>query len=144
MTAAAAQANRRAVSSFRHHILANRRWAAALIALALLLKLVIPTGFMASASNGTLVIEVCASSGPRTIAITIAGLDHQKKSDAGKGDRPCTFAGHGAPLLAAADPIVLAIAIVFIMATVFRVVSRGVADRVAYLRPPLRGPPAAV
>ena len=78
------------------------------------------------------------------IAITIAGLDHQKKSDAGKGDSPCTFAGHGAPLLAAADPIVLAIAIVFIMATVFRVVSRGVADRVAYLRPPLRGPPAAV
>jgi len=139
-----ARANGAFVTSLRHHIHGHRRWAAALVALALLMKLLVPAGFMASASNGTIQIELCASSGPRTIVIAIPGLDHDKKSEAAKGDGPCTFSGHAAPSLGAADPILLAVAIAFIVATVFRTAPVGTPRRRAHLRPPLRGPPATV
>jgi hypothetical protein len=71
------------------------------------------------------------------------GDHHGKHDSSGKNDMPCGFAGHAPASLASADPVLLAIAIAFIIATAFRMpASRPVVRRFGYLRPPLRGPPA--
>lgn len=143
MTKAAYRDNRPDVTRLRHHILAHRRWAATLIALALLMKLLVPAGFMPTASAGMVTIELCTGAGAQTMTIP-GGNDHDKQGGHGKAESPCVFAGLGAPSLAAADPILVAIAIAFIIATVFRLAVAPTALSVAHLRPPLRGPPAAI
>lgn len=108
------------------------------------MKLVVPAGFMPVFSGGGVTIEICTGVGPRTVTMPMAmpGMpDHgQGKSDHVK-EMPCGFGGLAFPALAAADPIVLALAIAFLIATVFRAVHRDVALAAEHLRPPLRGPP---
>lgn len=133
------------MTSLRHHILGRRRWAAALITLALLMKLLMPAGFMPSVSAGTITVELCTGTGPQTIVMAIPGDHEQDKQDGhGKTESPCVFAGLGAPSLAAADPVLIAIAIAFIVATVFRLAAAPAVASFAHLRPPLRGPPATI
>ena len=43
--------------------------------------------------------------------------------------------------LAATDPLILAIGLAFILATIFRVATIAIVRQAAHLRPPLRGPP---
>ena len=124
---------------------ARHRWLAFwLVVTALMVKLVVPAGFMPAFANGTMTVQLCTGMGVQTIQMEIPGTagdsdnhDHQKKAD-----MPCAFAGLSTPTLAAIDPLLLAVAIAFIIATIFRIVSRPVLARRAYLRPPLRGPPA--
>jgi hypothetical protein len=130
------------VTALRHHILNHRRWAAALLALALLAKLLVPAGYMPNVSAGAVTIELCSGFGVEKIALAIPGTDHHQQQDEhGKGDSPCTFSGLIAPSLVGADPILLAVAIAFIIATVFRAAAIVHERRAAWLRPPLRGPP---
>lgn len=142
MTRAGSRANRQRVTGLRHHILGHRRWAAALIALALLAKLLVPAGFMPSASAGTVTIELCSGYGVEKVAIALPGLpDHHQHGGHANGDSPCTFSGLAAPVLAGADPVILAIAIAFIMATAFRAPPIIRERQASWLRPPLRAPP---
>lgn len=119
--------------------------AAWIVAAALLMKLVVPAGFMPVFSGSSVTIEICTGVGPQTVTMPMAmpGMpDHgQGKSDHAAKDMPCGFGGLAFPALAAADPIALALALAFLIATVFRLVHRDVALAVAHLRPPLRGPP---
>ncbi len=109
------------------------------------MKLLVPAGFMPGTSAGTIMIELCTGAGPQTIAMALPATgDHDKQGDHGKGEMPCAFAGLSAPSLAAADPILIALAIAFIVATVFRSVPVVTAPGFAHLRPPLRGPPATI
>lgn len=119
--------------------------AGAILALALLMKLVTPAGFMPAVSDGRIVVSMCSASGPTTIVMTIPGLEHGKSEgdgNRGNAESPCAFAGLSAPSLAAADPDVLAAAIRFVLAIGVRAVSFPAAADPPYLRPPLRGPPA--
>ncbi|WP_070154988.1 hypothetical protein [Sphingobium phenoxybenzoativorans] len=129
----------------RRLVLANRPFACAIIALALIMKIAIPSGFMPTVSNGQIVVSVCSGMGPTTMVITIPGLEHGKSdggSQHGKTEQPCAFAGLSAPSLAAADPILLAAAILFVLALGMRPLLLTAASASPYLRPPLRGPPA--
>src|SRR3546814_10738501 len=56
---------------------------------------------------------------------------------------PCVFSSLSTPALSPVDSLLLAIAIAFIIATVFRVTPPRIAHRNLYLRPPSPGPPAA-
>src|SRR3546814_8263551 len=49
---------------------------------------------------------------------------------------PCVFSSLSTPALSPVDPLLLAIAIAFIIATVFRVTPPRIAHRNLYLRPP--------
>ena len=117
--------------------------AAGLVAAALLLKVLIPAGFMPGMANGMMVVQLCTGQGAQTVMMEIPGKagDHDK-GDHKPAEMPCAFSGLSAPTLTAADPLLLAVAIAFIIATAFRTVSRPVLRRRVYLRPPLRGPPA--
>ncbi|NTS66329.1 hypothetical protein HRV97_14305 [Sphingomonas sp. HHU CXW] len=135
-------------------LLAQRRFAVLICAAALLLKLLVPTGYMIQSSHGHLTITVCSGSVPATAATEMPGmdrsmLDHGKdhgkndhgKQDHGKAEMPCAFSGLSAAALGAVDPIQLAILIAFVTAGGLFVVASPVQSNATWLRPPLRGPP---
>ena len=129
------------------HLLAQRHLVVLLCAATLLLKLLVPTGYMIAGDHGRLSIVVCSgtASGATTTEMPLMHgdmADHGRSKDHGKAEMPCAFSGLSAATLGAIDPIQLAVLIAFVMAV-------GLAGSVpppppvrAYLRPPLRGPPA--
>ncbi len=140
-------------------LFAQRHLAVLICAAALLLKLLIPAGYMIGQVDGRTAIILCPGSAPVAGMAPMAhdaamAMDHghmvHDRSGHGSGhsdkdhgrDMPCAFAGLTAPGLAATDPIQLALLIAFVMAVglTMPVLLRPVAA--PYLRPPLRGPPA--
>ena len=131
------------MTRLRQYFLRHRAFAAWLVALALLMKVLVPTGFMLGTSAGSITIELCSGYGPMTMQTPMPGMAHHQgdKSSHGKAEQPCAFSGLSAPSLAAADPILLALALAFIIATAFRVSIPGLVRTPAFLRPPTTGPP---
>lgn len=140
-------------------LFAQRHLAVLICAAALLLKLMIPAGYMIGQVDGRATIILCPGSAPAPDPVPVAhggamAMDHATMSHdrSGHGSRhsdpdhgrdiPCGFAGLSAPGLAATDPIQLALLVAFVMAIglAMPVLSRSVTA--PYLRPPLRGPPA--
>jgi len=129
--------------------LVSRNAAAALLLaiVALFMKAAVPAGFMPDVTGGSIQLVLCSGYGPETampMAMpmpTPGGGDHHDSSGPDHKGAPCGFFGHAAGSMFMADPIILAIAIAFILATVFRQPARIVAAVPPFLRPPLRGPP---
>jgi hypothetical protein len=118
------------------------------LACALAMKILVPAGFMPVVSGGRVTIEICGGTVPvQTVmapmmAMAMPGMAHHSgKSDHQEREMPCAFSGLTAPSLAAVDPVLLAIAIAFIVGLVFRVRTAVPIAAQAHLRPPLRGPP---
>jgi hypothetical protein len=124
----------------RRLILSRPRIAAALIALALAMKLVVPAGFMPVAGPGTMIVLVCTQMGPQRVAIEVPGAPSQP-DDADRADQPCVFAGLGQALLPGADPVQIAAALAFILAIGFAAIVLRPLRRERHAWPPLRGPP---
>ncbi|MBB3910769.1 DUF2946 family protein [Sphingomonas desiccabilis] len=145
------------MTALRRHFLAHRRSAAWLIAAALLMRMLIPTGYMLVASPaGIPTFAMCSGYGPILPAAathgaghgaheshaTKGGGEHQGQQHEAKEQPPCAFAGLATAALAATDPLLLAIALFFILAAGFRLPVRAPVAASPFLRPPLRGPPA--
>lgn len=111
-----------------------------LVALALCMKALIPAGYMLGGESRTITVQICADSLGHQITkqIGVGSMDHGKS----KADTPCAFTAltHGA--LGGADPIQLALALLFILTLGFAPLLPAAPQRAHYLRPPLRGPPA--
>ncbi|WP_374945088.1 DUF2946 family protein [Sphingomonas sp.] len=129
------------MTGLRQYLLCHRALAASLVALALLMKVLVPTGYMLGTSTGSITVELCSGYGPAKM--TMPGMAHHggDKSDHGKAEQPCAFSGLSAPSLAATDPILLALALAFIIATAFRAPTPVLVQARAFLRPPTTGPP---
>ena len=131
----------------RRLVLSNRRLAIVVLALALIMKLLMPGGFMPIVSDGQIVVSICSGTGPTKMVVTIPGLG-QKPDEGGehggKAEQPCAFAGLSTPSLATTDPILLAAAILFVLARGVLAVPLQTLAAPPYLRPPLRGPPAPI
>ncbi|WP_294321440.1 hypothetical protein [uncultured Sphingomonas sp.] len=145
------------MSRVRRLFLTHNALAALVIAVALLMKAVVPAGFMPMLVEGRVVIALCSGFGPVppiAAGSAMAGMHHGTAMDAAHGahDRkdggqhdnkpqPCAFSGLSAPSLGGADPVVLAIAIAFVLMLGLRIVVALPVRRAVRLRPPLRGPP---
>lgn len=143
-------------------LIAQRHIAIAICVAALLLKLLVPTGYMIDASGGRLSIIACPGIAPAPVApvshmtMPMAGPgamhaampdhsqpgDHGKSGGHGKVELPCAFAGFSAATLGAIDPILLAAFVAFVMLLGHRPLSGIRTVRRSHLRPPLRAPPA--
>lgn len=136
-------------------LFAQRHLAVLLCAATLLLKLIVPTGYMIGQVDGHAAILLCPGSGPvlQTVMASHDGMtmmSHHARGDRPTGhpggshqhETPCAFAGLAAPGLAVIDPIQLAQLIAFILAVGLVAVRLPRARPILYLRPPLRGPPA--
>lgn len=109
----------------------------------LLLKLIVPTGYMLTVEHGRATIMVCPGTVPAKPVMQHGNMaGHHAPADKGKAEMPCAFAGLSAAALGAIDPILLVALIAFVLATAWLVVARPLPARSPYLRPPLRGPPA--
>lgn len=139
MTGGFPAANRHAV--FRELILSHRWWAAALIALALAMKLAVPTGFMPVERAGTIVVMVCTGMGQQQVEIDVPGMPVKEDGATRAAGQPCAFAGLGMDMMPGVDPVLLAGALAFILALGFAAVAVLRVDRVRHLWPPMRGPP---
>ncbi|MES2986599.1 MAG: hypothetical protein V4808_01710 [Pseudomonadota bacterium] len=124
------------MTSLRAIVRAHRGAAALLLAMALLLRVVVPAGFMPSMENGQMVVGVCNSTGPSTVVIDIPGLEHKK--DVQKG---CAFSDLSLSSLAGTDPLLIAALIAFMMALGLVFAHQFPPRAPVRLRPPLRGPP---
>lgn len=132
------------MKTLRAFFLRHRHMAAVLVMAALCMKALVPAGYMLGEGKRVLTVEICADSiGQRIVKqITVPQSGHDTQKD--KADSPCHFTALGHAALGGADPVQLALALVFIMAMGFVAVPRPAPRRVSYLRPPLRGPPIGV
>lgn len=131
------------MTSLRHYFLQRRSLALWLVGLALLMRIAVPAGYMPMFSGHSITVELCSGYGPMKMAMSGMASHDGKKSEQGKSEMPCGFSGLSTQALAGADPMLLALAIAFIIATVFLSVPPVQVALPTYLRPPLRGPPTA-
>lgn len=114
-----------------------------LIVFALAMKMLVPAGYMLSPSSKYLTVLVCSGTNMDPVTIKVPRAPEAP----GTGDHDsaakdvCSFSALGHASLAAADPVLLTAAILFILALGFLpvpLIRRAIPTR---LRPPLRGPP---
>jgi hypothetical protein len=136
------------MQSLRAFLHAHRRTAALLVALALLVKALVPGGYMVAAQGKVLTVTICADASgakmTRDIVLPADGTTSggERSGDhSGKAQAPCPYAGLGMAGLANGDALLLAIGIAFALALSFAPVRPARHLRLARLRPPLRGPP---
>jgi len=130
-------------------LLAQRYFAVLVCVATLVLKLLVPTGYMIGSEHGRITIELCSGVVPRAMPTAMPGMhgdmpDHGKSQDHGKAEMPCAFAGLSTASLGAIDPIQLVTLIAFVMAVGLSPAVLPVILRRGNLRPPLRGPPAVL
>lgn len=127
---------------FRQH----RALAFGLIALALCLKIVVPSGYMMVQDTRTITLQVChdatGEGSDLTISVPVKSAGHDGPGKPAKGE--CPYGALSMVALGGADPILLALALAFIMLLGFAPTRYPPATRFAHIRPPLRGPPALI
>lgn len=125
----------------------NRRLSLLLIACALLVKALVPQGYMVGPSTKTLTIQICTDgSGVMTskqVEIPMKKGSHGSDQNHGKTDGTCSFSSLAMAGMSGADAALLAVALAFILLLGFAPTALPFASNTPYLRPPLRGPPAA-
>jgi len=139
--------------ALRQHIHRHRRRVIAMMIAALAIVMLVPTGYMPGIADGAFVMRPCAAQHVQTgmaeaplMSGDHAHSDHNgnKGSDQMKQEMPCVFSGWSVPGLATIDPVLLAIAIAFVLAAAFRAAPTPLLSRGIHLRPPSQGPPATV
>lgn len=125
----------RALLHARYHI------ALALVVLALAIRLLVPTGTMPGSGDRVLTVQICADASglPQSQVLVIPGKPTPHENNAAEGT--CAFAGLAAPMLGGADPVLLAIALAFILAIGLALAAPALPARFARFQPPTRGPP---
>jgi hypothetical protein len=131
-------------------LLRHRALAVLAIAAALCLKAVVPAGYMLDSTASSITVRLCNdASGPSaptaiTIPMKADGTAHPGDPASHKAAAECPYTTLTLALLGGAEPVLLALALAFILALGFAPVRAPPAQRPAYLRPPLRAPPALV
>ncbi|WP_244501517.1 hypothetical protein [Sphingomonas gellani] len=133
----------RRVQAIRH-LFAQRQLTVLICAATLLLKLLVPTGYMIATDHGRIAMTVCSGMAPAEDAASMHGgmPDHDRPRGHDKPDMPCAFAGLSAAALDAVDPIQLVAFLAFVMAIALHGAPLPAPVGRTHLRPPLRGPPA--
>jgi hypothetical protein len=127
------------VTGLRAWLHAHRNLAALAIAAALLVRLLIPAGFMPSNAPGTLLVQLCSGAGGTMVTITLP-----KGEDGTQAAKPCAFAELAMPVLGATDPVVLALAQLAAFALAMLPQAAPGLRRPAFVLPPPRGPPSII
>lgn len=138
------------MQSFRALLLRYRYAAFVVLVLALAMKALVPAGTMVSAEAKVLTIRICndaqlaagtAVASVRALAVPVKQVDPSTRH--GKAEGACPYSALSLASLVGADPALLALALLFILASAFAPLAAPAPRRNGYLRPPLRGPPAS-
>jgi hypothetical protein len=121
------------------------RLAMMLVALALLVKAIVPAGYMVGQSSKTFTVTICAdgSGEMQSRAIIVPMKPGSNGShEAARSGKACAYSATSMAALSGADAPLLAIALLFILALGFAPLKPLQLHQIHHLRPPLRGPPA--
>lgn len=132
------------MGELRAFLIEHRRLAAIVVAFALLMKALLPAGYMVGQAQGqkVLTILVCADASGDHLSRQVSLPASGKKDGNPPSHDVCPFAGHAFPALGGADPIQIALAIVFALALGFAPVPLPRLARARHVLPPPCGPPA--
>ena len=134
------------MNNLRTFTFQRRTWAMVLVAIALLVRGLIPAGYMVAPSALTLSVQICSGfeNEHSTIEIVVprSGDGQDRSGDHRQKNPPCAFSALSMASIAGADGLLLALALAFILITSALLVALPVHRRFAHLRPPLRGPPS--
>lgn len=72
--------------------------AAGLVVLALLLRVLVPAGWMPAATDSGYAITLCSGMGAVSAWVDAEGKLHKEKPSKAKTDHPCVFSGFGAAI----------------------------------------------
>jgi hypothetical protein len=122
-----------------------RNIAAALIVLALALRVVIPSGFMPSSERG-FALTICTGMDTQTVWMDSKGKLHKEDPSKGKSveHQPCAFAGTAFALDGPAPDIQIAMAPVAVAIPIFAKREVSVGAGLAAPPPPAIGPPSYI
>ncbi len=134
------------MSSWRTFLYRNHWLAALLLAATLVLKFAVPTGYMVDHDkSGAIIMRICNG---MTTTTLVRHLIPTKKDGTDKTDKSgkteCPYASLAMASMANADPVLLALALAFILALGFAAVRFALPAHIGKLRPPLRGPPSLI
>jgi hypothetical protein len=145
------------MAAIRPFLHSNAALVWAVIVCALLMRAIVPVGFMPMATANGIELVLCSgmaqpsdiTTAPAASAM-MPGMTHHAmpaRADGGhqipaKPEAPCAFAGLTAPSLSGADIVLLAIAFASIVAAALFQRPDALIRPRPFLRPPLRGPPA--
>jgi hypothetical protein len=130
--------------ALRTFFLRRRSLAIFLVAAALCMKLVVPAGYMIGTDAKLLTVQVCHDAGGQVgVAQILVPTKSGSGHDQGKRARDaCPYAALSMVSTGAADAVLLAVALLFILA-LSRMPTPGPSLLSGdHIRPPLRGPPA--
>jgi hypothetical protein len=132
------------VNALRRLCRTHARIAALIVALALVVRVLVPAGFMPVVANGTITVSICTGYGPMQMDMKAPGAMGGDMGQGHKMQQPCAFSDLAMPGLPGADPILLAVALAFIIAASFLATPALLLRRERHAWPPLRGPPLSV
>jgi hypothetical protein len=147
MTGLAEAVTARSVQPFRTTLSRHRWLAAAILFAALALRLLVPAGYMPVLDAGRATLAICSGQGPVTVPTpahhAMAGMAHHGGvgHDEAVVPKGCAFADLSLQVLGGADPVLLAVALAFILAIAIQIRTPAPPRAAPHLRPPLRGPP---
>ena len=134
------------MNDLRAFTIKRRSWAMLLVAIALLIRGLIPASYMVTPSALTLSIQLCSGFEDKHSSIKIvvprSGDGQDRSGDHSQKVPPCAFSALSMASMTGADGLLLAVALAFILITSALLVALPVHRRFAHLRPPLRGPPS--
>ncbi|WP_353226548.1 DUF2946 family protein [Novosphingobium sp.] len=129
------------MTTLRALLLRHRALAFGLLALALVMKALVPAGMMVGSDSRILTVQICDGYADAAHAVVIAVKGQPHSDKAAPDHQACPFASLVLAGLGGADPIQLVLALVFAIALGLAAAPAPVARRLPHLRPPLRGPP---
>jgi Protein of unknown function (DUF2946) len=134
------------MTQLRAYFFEQHRLTITMIALALLIKALVPAGYMIGAHDKVLTVEICGDASGKHYTTQIV-IPHDAARDVSPGnhaksDGACSYSALSFAALAGAPPFLLVLLLAFILATRFAAVRPEPPAQAKYLRPPLRGPPS--
>lgn len=119
-----------------------------LLAVTLLAKAIVPSGYMIGGNFKTLTVVICADSSggviTQQLAVPIKPVPGNASGEGKKDSGTCAFASLSSGSLAPTAIELLAAALAFILALGFAAQAAPHRTAIAWLRPPLRGPPSLI
>ena len=146
MTSAVDAPIRPGMAQWQTFLRTHARLAMLLVVMTLLVKAVLPVGYMLTPSSKSFTVTICADGSgemqTRTVTVPVQNGEHDDAADQAQSGKGCAYSALSIASTAGADLPLLALALAFILLIGLAPAPRRSISNPYYLRPPLRGPPA--
>jgi hypothetical protein len=124
----------------------HARLAMLLVITALLVKAMLPAGYMIAPGSKSFTVTICADGSgemkTRTVTVPVENGEHGGKADPAQSGKGCAYSALSNASTAGADAPLLVLALAFLLLIGLAPTPRLSLAIAHHLRPPLRGPPA--